>query len=173
MFVMFVIVAILYCLCVVAVALGRQIRDGIGYNFCLSVTVGTFGLIGVMIVAVRILRFLDAVPAWLHWYQIIWPIGCIIFGQVNWRRIKRKGNPQAGMDGYHNTVVVPICLCILGLSIPILWMYADAKDWFQAGASVALWGIMFFIDAKDGTLQQEPLFEKRLREAAQDRGWLK
>jgi hypothetical protein len=148
--------AILFAVTAVAMAVGRDLFEGVPYQVAYSAMIGDAGLIMCVLIAATILQRGSAItPGWMQNSTIHALIlsGSVILGALVSVLTIRSRSGHA-MDVYHDVVIGPIFLYLAIILLPIIFKNGSR---FEAGATIGfilLWLALVAFDTKYQRMDQ-------------------
>lgn len=145
--------------CIGILFIMRDWYEKLPYNISVASQQGDHGIIGLVLIGVEVLKRQKHLPDWARNIVFDMPAIAVIIllagSFYHWLVTHSKLNDsQTIADTYHNKVIVPLFVILIGILAPIIWMYGTGFEQVAAILLVLVWPATMIFDVKQGRLQQ-------------------
>lgn len=140
---------------------GRWMFEGRAYNVAFSSNYGDIALTIIVVIGVVILQQGVSLPSFVRTPNFHVAVGAIAF-MIGCALVAKKVIYEEGqiMDIYHDIVIVPLFLYLLGILAPVIYFGGTAAEKTFALVLLALWATLVIVD-----IQTERMDQRRWLEA--------
>ncbi len=159
---LWVIVLFLATITDVIIHLMREKQEGIGYQVAYSAKIGDLALLGIVFIAITVLKRGVVLPHWLmnnnlHYAIILTSISLGII--VNSSTLETRSGKIA--DIYHDIVIAPMFLYFFIVLFPVIYFGGYKYEKISAISFVLLWASLVVYDILTERMNQREFLKKR------------
>ena len=153
---------LLYFFCIGILFIIRDYFEKLPYNISVASQQGDPALIGCILIGVEIIKKQTVLAWWLDLpFQFILLGSSIIVGAVYQLLYSIKAILwKTVADSYHNVIVAPLLVFLLGATLPVVILYGSKIDTIFSALLFLIWAVTLSFDNETGRLQQQKWLAK-------------